>query len=335
LDIEKGNEDISTTTITADRPFYTTEVLELVGLLIVWYFTSSFANNLTKSILEENVFPFPLSLTIMQFGFIVLFSAVLFISMPSKFKYETVDFQTLKNILIPLCISQILAQSLTQISIQQVPVSFTHTVKACSPIFAIIFSIYYKFKETYTWPLLLSIAPIIGGVILSSLTEINFTLVGFLSALGSAIIFSWQNAFSKKVFLDKEMDQVNLLYYTSLCAFCILLPWWLIIDCPTVVAHLLSGEATYTNGGLWVLIWLNGICHFGQNIAAFTFMTMVTPLTYTVFNTFKRIFVIVAAIIYFNNKIPFLNGVGIVLAIGGVVLYNKAKYDALKQRDKH
>jgi len=256
--------------------------------------------------------------------------------MPSKFKCETVDFKTLKTILIPLCISQIMAQNLTQISLQQVPVSFTHTVKACSPIFAILFSIYYQFNEIYTWPLLCSIIPIISGVILSSLTEINFTLIGFLSALGSAVVFSWQNAFSKKVFRDKEMDQVNLLFYTSLCAFCMLFPWWLVLDFPKVATHLLSGEASYTSSGLLVLFWLNGVCHFGQNIAAFTFMTRVTPLTYTVFNTFKRIFVIVAAIIYFNNSIPFLNGVGIVLAIGGVVLYNKAaKYDSLNNRIKH
>jgi len=193
-----------------------------------------------------------------------------------------------------------------------------------------MWSLYYGFNENYTCELLVSIIPIIGGVILSSLTEINFTLVGFLSALSSAIFFSWQNAFSKKVFRDKELDQVNLLFYTCLCAFCMLLPAWFILDFQKNYTFLLSGEAALTGNALWTLFSLNGLCHFAQNIAAFTFMTRVTPLTYTVFNTFKRIFVILGAILYFGNSIPFFNGVGIILAIGGVALYNRAKYNGLK-----
>lgn len=75
------------------------------------------------------------------------------------------------------------------------------------------------------------------------------------------------------------------------------------------------------------LFLLDGLCHFGQNITAFTFMTKVTPLTYTVFNTTKRIVVIVSSILYFRNPVPLLNGVGIAVALAGVALYNKAKYD--------
>jgi hypothetical protein len=40
--------------------------------------------------------------------------------------------------------------------------------------------------------------------------------------------------------------------------------------------------------------------------------------------------VIGAAVLYFNNKVSAVNGLGILLAIGGISLYNKAKFDHKK-----
>lgn len=118
------------------------------------------------------------------------------------------------------------------------------------------------------------------------------------------------------------MDHVNLLFYTSSFAFVMMLPMWFIYDLPHIYAF--SGLQSSRLSGL---LLLDGICHFGQNIAAFTFMTKVTPLTYTVFNTFKRTFVIISAILYFGNSVNFFNALGIALTTAGVALYNKAKLD--------
>jgi len=302
------------------------EVFETAMLVLAWYITSSFSNNLNKSILEYEVFPFPITLTFVQFGFIVVCCLALFQISSQNFKLQKLDRSVIAWRLLPLCVSQIFAHLLTQISLQQVPVSFTHTVKSCSPFFSVLFSQYFRFNERYTFLLIFSIVPMIAGIALSSLTEINFTVLGFLAALGSTIIFSWQNAFSKKVFRNNEMDHVNLLFYTTLCSFVVLFPVWAVMDVPRII------EWSQREGAADIyhvlgLFWLNGMCHFAQNITAFTFMTKVSPLTYTVFNTSKRIFVILSSILYFGNQVSFLNGVGISMAIGGVVLYNKAKYD--------
>jgi solute carrier family 35 protein E1 len=109
-------------------------------------------------------------------------------------------------------------------------------------------------------------------------------------------------------------------------------PVWLILDFSKIYAFLYSTHSTSVTSGETIisLFFLNGICHFGQNIAAFTFMTKVTPLTYTVFNTFKRTFVIISAILYFGNSVGFLNSLGIALTTAGVALYNKAKLDMRK-----
>ncbi len=69
-------------------------------------------------------------------------------------------------------------------------------------------------------------------------------------------------------------------------------------------------------------------------MVAFKVLSMVSPLTYSVANTCKRIFVIISSILYFGNVVSPLNGVGITLALGGVFWYNKVQYDESRRASK-
>ena len=117
------------------------------------------------------------------------------------------------------------------------------------------------------------------------------------------------------------MDHINLLFYTSSFAFVMMIPVWLIYDLPQLMKFNAQPDVVVS------LYLLSGVGQFGQNISAFTFMTKVTPVTYTIFNTFKRTFVIVVSIFWFQNPINIYNAMGITMTTIGVGLYNKAKLD--------
>ena len=70
---------------------------------------------------------------------------------------------------------------------------------------------------------------------------------------------------------------------------------------------------------------LNGFFHFIQNVMAFTILSIVSPVTYSVANTLKRVFVIVVSILWFQNEITPSNGLGIIVALIGIFLYNRAR----------
>ncbi|TVY36420.1 putative transporter [Lachnellula subtilissima] len=317
---------------------------KLVTLCIIWYFSSALTNTSSKSIL--NAFPKPATLTLIQFGFVSSF-CIFFSWLSSIFPALKQHIPALRHGIrpptrevikttLPLAAFQIGGHLLSSTATAKIPVSLVHTIKGLSPLFT-VFAYRIIFDIRYPIATYLSLIPLTLGVMLACSASFRGNFFGILYAFLAAIIFVTQNIFSKRLFNEasqgstRKLDKLNLLCYSSGLAFVLTSPIWFWSEGIGLLSDFLHDGSldlvqhanTFDHGRLALEFLFNGTFHFAQNILAFILLSMVSPVTYSVASLIKRVFVVVCAIIWFQNPVSGVQGIGIGLTFLGLYLYDR------------
>ncbi|KAI3640956.1 hypothetical protein MIR68_001834 [Amoeboaphelidium protococcarum] len=234
----------------------------------------------------------------------------------------------------PLSVFLISGHVFSSIALSNVPVSFVHTIKALSPLFTVLI-FRFVWKTRYQTSIYVSLVPLTLGVMLACSSEISFNMVGLLCALASTLIFVCQNIFSKKLFKQRTLDKLNMLLYSNSLSFIFMCPiwfWseghgWFVKSDVAPDLHAAQSEADWSMYTVSSLFILNGLSHFMQNVFAFSILSLVSPVTYSIASLIKRIVVIVASILWFGQHVENVQICGIVLTFVGLWMYQHVKHD--------
>ena len=202
-------------------------------------------------------------------------------------------------------------------------VSFAQIVKATEPAFAaaIGVTLYGKSVSTAKW---LCLIPVIGGVCIASLKELDFSVWALLAAC-LANVFAAFRANENKKLMDTAglKDRIggvgNQFALSTLIGCAVALPIFLLTEGSRFSTFV---ELFKTSSALKSNLLTSGLYFYLYNELSTITIKKTSATTMSVANTAKRVIVIIGVAIALGESLPFLKLLGCSIGVGGVLLYS-------------
>ncbi|XP_019457000.1 PREDICTED: phosphoenolpyruvate/phosphate translocator 1, chloroplastic-like [Lupinus angustifolius] len=294
--------------------------LELGALFGMWFIFNIYFNIYNKQVLK--VYPFPLTITAVQFAIgTVIVSLMWGLNLYKRPKISNAQLAAI----LPLAMVHTLGNLFTNMSLGKVAVSFTHTIKASEPFFSVILSAMFLGEMPTAW-VVASLVPIVGGVVLASVTEASFNWIGFWSAMASNLTNQFRNVLSKKVMVKKEdsIDNITLFSIITVMSFLLSAP-------VTIFAEGVKFTPSYLHAAglnvkqVYIRSLLAALCFHAYQQVSYMILQRVSPVTHSVGNCVKRVVVIASSVLFFKTPVSPVNAFGTAIALAGVFLYSRVK----------
>ncbi|CAN6452220.1 unnamed protein product [Victoria cruziana] len=288
------------------------------------YFATWWALNVVFNIYNKkvlNAFPYPWLTSTLS---LATGSLMMLVSWATRIaEAPKTDFNFWKA-LAPVAVAHTIGHVAATVSMSKVAVSFTHIIKSGEPAFSVLVS-RLLLGETFPLPVYLSLLPIIGGCALAAVTELNFNMTGFMGAMISNLAFVFRNIFSKKGMKGTSVSGMNYYACLSMLSLLILTPFAVAVEGPKMWAA--GWETALSQIGPHFVWWVaaQSVFYHLYNQVSYMSLDEISPLTFSIGNTMKRISVIVSSIIIFHTPVQPINALGAAIAIFGTFLYSQAK----------
>ncbi|CAL9037650.1 unnamed protein product [Musa banksii] len=286
------------------------------------YFATWWALNVVFNIYNKkvlNAFPYPWLTSTLS---LATGSLMMLISWATRIaEAPKTDFKFWKA-LAPVAVAHTIGHVAATVSMSKVAVSFTHIIKSGEPAFSVLVS-RFLLGETFPVPVYLSLVPIIGGCALAAVTELNFNMTGFMGAMISNLAFVFRNIFSKRGMKGTSVSGMNYYACLSILSLLILTPFAIAIEGPQMWAA--GWQTALSQIGPHFIWWVaaQSVFYHLYNQVSYMSLDEISPLTFSIGNTMKRISVIVSSIIIFHTPVQPINALGAAIAILGTFLYSQ------------
>ncbi|KAK9813893.1 hypothetical protein WJX73_003560 [Symbiochloris irregularis] len=320
------------------NPLYQTAAKNL-GLILTWYFFSTLLSLWNSQLLGKNrgvlgkgAFPAPLLMSSWQFACqILLAKAVLHFRLVKRKNPEPLSWHAYSRQVVPNGVSTGLDIGLSNYSLSLITLSFYTMCKSTTPVFLLCFCFLWGIERP-SWSLAGVVGIISVGLTLLVFGETQFDLAGFIVVMFASMLSGLRWTITQLLLQGNEGHGASggpvevlaaltpVMSITVLIMSLVVERLWVVL--PRSPYFDTAGDLAVTSG----LMLFGGVIAFTMVWVEFTVIAETSALTFMVAGTFKEFVTVMAAVAFLGEDFFFINGVGLVVLIAGVAVFNWTKY---------
>ncbi|XP_021767411.1 probable sugar phosphate/phosphate translocator At1g06470 [Chenopodium quinoa] len=315
-------------------------VLKTLFFICVWYTFSLFLTLYNKSLLGDHMGKFPAPLLMNTFHFAmqaVLSRAITYIWYERFHKGVRMTWRDYFSKVFPTALATALDINLSNASLVFISVTFATMCKSASPIFLLVFAFAFRL-ESPSVKLFGIILVISFGILLTVAKETEFEFWGFIFVMLAAVMSGFRWCMTQ-ILLQKESYGLKnpltfMSYVTPIMALAtglmslLLDPWH---EFPQNEYFNSSWHITRS----CLLMLFGGTLAFFMVLTEYVLISVTSAMTVTVAGIVKEAVTIIVAVFYFHDDFTWLKGIGLLIIMIGVGLFNWYKYQKHQKGEVH
>ncbi|CAN0893295.1 GDP-mannose transporter GONST5 [Linum grandiflorum] len=276
---------------------------------------------MNKWIFQKLDFKFPLSVSCVHF-ICSSIGAYIAIKVLKIKPLIVVDPEDLWRRIFPMSFVFCINIVLGNVSLRYIPVSFMQTIKSFTPATTVILQ-WLIWRKYFDWRIWASLVPIVGGILLTSITELSFNVFGFSAALLGCLATSTKTILAESLLHGYKFDSINTVYYMAPFATMILGIPAMLLEGNGVLDWFQTHETIYSS---LVIILLSGVLAFCLNFSIFYVIHSTTAVTFNVAGNLKVAVAVLVSWMIFRNPISAMNAVGCAITLVGCTFYGYVRH---------
>lgn len=276
---------------------------------------------MNKWIFQKLDFKFPLSVSCVHFicSAIGAYIAIKILKIKPLIVVESEDlWRRIFPMSFVFCINIVLGN----VSLRYIPVSFMQTIKSFTPATTVVLQ-WLIWRKFFDWRIWSSLVPIVGGILLTSVTELSFNVFGFCAALFGCLATSTKTILAESLLHGFKFDSINTVYYMAPFATMILAVPALLLEGAGVVDWFQTHDNIIS---ALIIIISSGVLAFCLNFSIFYVIHSTTAVTFNVAGNLKVAVAVLASWLVFKNPIPAMNALGCAITLIGCTFYGYVRH---------
>jgi len=217
-----------------------------------------------------------------------------------------------------------------------VTVSLYTMTKSSAIIFILGFAILLKLEEKH-WSLCFIVALISGGLAMFTYKSTQFHLQGFLLVLAASFLSGVRWSMAQLIIQKSKLglhNPIDMVYHVQPWMIAAIIPFAIFFEGQDVMKHNVGFQTHEDREALMYTvnaILIGAIMAFLMEVVEFLLVTYTSSLTLSVVGIFKEICTLVLAVIINNDQMSFVNFLGLVLCLIGIICHVVFKFSKSAQ----